>query len=118
MGHAHTARKTTIHRDHAARGVRLSAFEVGALLAIAVGLLIAAAGTFQPSAAVSVAPVKVESGETLWQIARAHPVDGLSTAQTVEFIAEKNRLRGGTILAGETLLVPSALGGEPSLAMR
>lgn len=52
--------------------------------------------------------VRVEKGDTLWQLAQQHPIPGFTTEQTVEFIATANRLDGATVLAGTQLAVPQA----------
>lgn len=52
--------------------------------------------------------VKVHSGESLWSVAERYPVDGLSTAETVQLIAEANSLKGSLVQAESTLKVPAA----------
>ena len=50
--------------------------------------------------------VRVEAGQTLWSIARAHPVSGLTTQQTVDLIARTNGLSDGAVAVHECLKVP------------
>lgn len=50
--------------------------------------------------------VRAESGDSLWSIAENHPIDGLTTAQTVEVIAAVNGLNGPLVAAGGSLNVP------------
>jgi len=52
------------------------------------------------------AAVHVANGDTLWSLARAHPVPGLSTAQTVDLIRAINGRTDAAIQAGEVLLIP------------
>lgn len=52
--------------------------------------------------------IKVKAGDTLWSVARSHPIPGLGTAQTVEAIADLNGVTEGDIQAGSTLIVPTA----------
>ena len=52
--------------------------------------------------------VRVERGDTLWSIAQAHPVKGLTTAQTADIIASSNSLDGSPLATGRTLVVPAA----------
>ena len=52
------------------------------------------------------AEVVVISGQGLWDIAEAHPVEGLSTAELVDHIIEVNGLPNATIHSGQRLSVP------------
>ena len=90
------------------RGVARTVLEVIALGTIA-ALLIAAplisrtnAGHFETGT------VLTGRGDTLWTIAREHPVPGLPTVQAVDVIARLNALEGSTIPAGTVLDVPVA----------
>jgi hypothetical protein len=87
---------------------RLSPVEIAALLIIAVllvaGLLISR--TVAP-ADVQTKALRIEQGDTLWTIASAHPVAGLTTAQTADLIARCNRLESGAIAVGAILEVPA-----------
>jgi len=105
------------YAHHSAKSGRLRPVEIAALALIALALVVAATGVTRSAGALELTPVKVGSGETLWQIARTHPVEGLTTAETVDLIAEKNRLSDGGVQAGATLMVPSAP-GDDTLAMR
>ena len=55
----------------------------------------------------SYASVTVDDRDTLWNIAADHPVDGLSTADTVAVIREVNGLDSAVIHPGQVLTVPS-----------
>ena len=52
--------------------------------------------------------VVVYSGQGLWDIAEAHPVAGLSTAELVDHIVEVNGLPNATLHSGQRLSVPAA----------
>jgi len=58
-----------------------------------------------------------ESG-TLWAIAQAHPVPGLSTADTVALIKESNLLDSAVIMPGQTLRVPAQPSSAVAVASR
>jgi hypothetical protein len=83
--------------------------EAMALTAIALLLILGAvltSGTPGPSQSWS--PVEVQAGDSLWTLAAAHPVEGLTTAQAADLLATTNHLDGGLIVQGQTLLVPAA----------
>ena len=50
--------------------------------------------------------VVVRPGETLWEIASAHTLPGVSASQALSWIEEANGLAGGLVQPGETLMVP------------
>lgn len=62
--------------------------------------------------------LKVMSGDTAWSIAQAHPVEGLTTAQTVDLIIEMNRIPDSGLVAGSSIQVPLQSGASESVAMR
>ena len=76
-----------------------------------------------PSPAATTIAVRVAPSDTLWSIAEASRLPGVSTARTVEAIARINGLRGTTILAGAVLYVPAtevvdatfAQAGDPTI---
>lgn len=53
------------------------------------------------------ASVKVAHGDSLWSIAQTHPIAGLTTAQTVDLIAEKNGLSHSGVVPGAVILAPA-----------
>lgn len=55
-----------------------------------------------------VRPVKVEQGDTLWGLALAHPVQGLTTAETAELIRRANGMPSPVIHPGQVIMVPEA----------
>jgi Tfp pilus assembly protein FimV len=110
----------------AARGVRahrrpqnLSLIETATLLVIVI-LLVVGVFSARPRGDVDATTrtVRVETGDTLWSIARTHPVSGLSTAQAAEKIARDNNLGTGTLAAGAVLVVPAADMQNPHRASR
>jgi LysM repeat protein len=50
--------------------------------------------------------ITVVSGDSLWDIAEEHPVDGLDTVETVDLIRRWNDLDSSMLTPGSTLLVP------------
>jgi Tfp pilus assembly protein FimV len=88
---------------------RTATLEVVALVIIAILLV---AGILLSRSASVAAPdlsqrLKVRSGDSLWAVASSHPVDGLSTTQVVDLLAEANGLRGQALIPGEIILVPT-----------
>lgn len=115
-----TASATGIdRRPRESRRQCLSALEVVTLVAIA-GLLIAGAVAVQPHAATGTVTqtVQVQAGETLWSIAQAHPIAGLTTSQAAESISHTNRLATSTLRTGQTLQVPVAAQRTAQMASR
>jgi nucleoid-associated protein YgaU len=53
--------------------------------------------------------ISVESGDTLWSIARTHKNPALDTRQAVEAISERNRLASPLIQSGQELIIPAKL---------
>ena len=51
--------------------------------------------------------VRVQSGDSLWSLAREHPIDGLSTQETSDMIRSVNHLERGSLDAGAVLKVPA-----------
>ena len=90
------------------RSRRLSIAEIVAMLVIVVLLMAGPvlSRTVSPSD-VPTTVVSVGQGDNLWTIAAAHPVNGLTTAQTADLIVRLNNLESVTIAAGRTLEVPS-----------
>ena len=90
------------------RSTGLVLLEVALLVAIIVLLI---AGVVMTSGRVHaqapMSPVFVESGQTLWSIAAQHPVLGQTTEQTADMISEINGVRGGRVIAGDTIVVPA-----------
>ena len=102
-----TARRPRRGSDHVARQggreILLAVLFSALLMASAV---IPAALRSPAPAPPEVATVKVESGQTLWAIARCYAPQGASTAETVEILRELNGLGDLELAAGTVLLVP------------
>lgn len=99
----------------ARKGSRVHSCAKG-VLALVLALVLAGSGIFLLSArsasaaalieGVEYTEVRVASGDSLWALAEAHPVDGLETAQVVELIMEENGLSSATLQPGMLLSVP------------
>ena len=50
--------------------------------------------------------VEVSTGDSLWSIAEAHPVEGVSTPEVVSWIVEANNLPNSSVASGQALVVP------------
>jgi LysM repeat protein len=87
--------------------VHVSTMEIVILVMIGL-LLVTGVLATRSSAAVptSTGVVRVEPGDTLWSIAKAHPVSGLSTAQGAELIAALNHMSNDPLSVGVSLVVP------------
>lgn len=83
-----------------------------AIVAIAAVAVVAAASSSwsqpAPPQAGSWAAVTVGPSGTLWSLASEHPIEGLSTAATVQAIRQHNRLSSSTIHTGQVVLVPAS----------
>ena len=77
-----------------------------ALFVVGVGVL-PAAGDPIPSLPTATIAIRVSSTDTLWTIAAANRLPGLSTAQMVRVICEANALSAGGLDAGAVLRVPA-----------
>lgn len=62
--------------------------------------------------------IRVEPGQTLWDLARTHRIEGHSTAQTVDAIRAMNDMKGSDLVAGDTVLVPADELPDTALAAR
>lgn len=67
---------------------------------------------------VSTASVRVSASQTLWDLATEHPIEGLTTAETVEHIKDLNDLPGSQLAEGQELEVPVADHELAALASR
>jgi hypothetical protein len=64
------------------------------------------------------APVLIAERATLWDLAREHPIPGLSTAETVSLIRERNGMADASLAVGESLEVPIGSSASVALAAR
>ena len=112
-----TAPGATLHRRPKRRAA-LSVFEVLILAALVALLLAGVTLTGHPAGyQVRSTSVRVESGQTLWDLAESHPVAGMSTDQTAELIARLNNVGSRGLVAHTVVRVPAATPSE-SLASR
>ena len=119
MQRGHVGACTAGRLTQSTRRQRLSALEVLTLLAVAV-LLIVGAVSARPriSTGAQGQTVQVQAGETLWSLAQAHPIAGLTTAQATAQISRSNQLTSSSLRAGQTLVVPAGTQSTPQMASR
>ena len=93
----------------------LAACVIGLVLFAVVAVALFSAQTFVRTAshdaavaAVEQTTIAVSAGDTLWGIAQAHPVAGLSNRQVIDLVKEWNGLDTGLIEPGMQLTVPCA----------
>ena len=103
------------HADSArlsGRSLRLSA----AVATVAVAVVLGSWGALDAAHAGRVADalsncatqsVEVSTGDSLWSIAEAHPVEGVSTPEVVSWIVEANNLPNSSVASGQALVVPA-----------
>lgn len=113
---------TRVKRSQEQPGKHTLSMTETAILALLALCVLAAAVLPALSAADAAWPeavtIKVGEAQTLWGIAKTHPIEGLSTAQTVAAIREHNGLRESGLLAGQLLKVPSERSSARALASR
>lgn len=111
----------TYHEQATSKGHRVLTTSQGILafcLALAVFVSVLSAGLVrdlkivearnEALAGIAVEEVVVQPGDSLWQIAEAHPVAGVSTPDLVSYISETNSLPNANLNVGQHLLVPAA----------
>lgn len=129
MYHAATVTAAATHpasdRTYAARARRRPESVLAPFWVFAVVLAVLVAAAALPTAAEGARAasatrrVRVEASDTLWSIARANPVAGLTTAQSVVAMRRLNALnRSATLQPGAVITVPCAAGYASNLAMR
>ena len=105
---------SSTHRSRRVRttntGMRFSAIEI-AVLALFVAALVAAAVlpslTRQAAVPSETITIKVGESDTLWEIAAAHPIHGLTTVEAVGAIRDLNGMTGGGVTVGQLLVIPA-----------
>ena len=102
--HVHSARRPRRRGSERLR-VGREAVAVGLLVALLFGCVLIAR-TPEPSVEYTTS-VRIAPGDSLWRLARAHPIPGLDTASTVDVIRRLNRLDSASLVVGSTLRVPS-----------
>lgn len=90
---------------------------VCALTATLCAALVPAIASRAASTTLTIA-VRVASHDTLWDLAKAHPVEGSTTAETVSLIRGLNGMQGSVIAVGEVLRVPAPAAALTALARR
>jgi hypothetical protein len=112
--------RVSVGEGRRAREARGAGVVEGAILvAVAVLLIVGVIATSsRPVAEVPTAPVLAQRGDTLWTLAREHPVRGLTTEQVAEAIAKANDITGGRVVAGASILVPESRNTAAAVASR
>lgn len=110
---------STAHITRSRTAVRTLSIAEGGLLVLVLGVLLCAAflSASPKPADLRTTTVQVGAGDSLWKMAQRYPVDGLTTGETVDLIAELNQLDNATIAAGTSLKVPASAESN-SVAMR
>lgn len=108
----------TRQSSHPSTGSGSSLAESVAALAVTALVVASVFASAMNAPAVDTIEVQVTSGDTLWAIARAHPVEGMNTAQAADLIAELNGVHGTCIAPGMTLSVPVRANDGEFVAMR
>jgi len=105
-------------RIHARRG----SIATGVVVALILAAIVVAALSLvlQPPAPVPPGwtETTVEPAGSLWTLAAAHPVEGLSTAETATLIAEENGLESAILRPGQIVRVPSRVIADTAVALR
>ncbi|NTU71914.1 MAG: LysM peptidoglycan-binding domain-containing protein [Coriobacteriia bacterium] len=63
----------------------------------------------------AVQTVRVAPGDTLWSIAKSHPLPGMSTSQLAAAIATSNSLGSRVLVPGQRIAVPVAASDDPQM---
>ncbi len=92
------------------RRERATPVEVLLVALFAVAIIVVTAFCMRPAefTAESTCAISVGPQQTLWDVAQEHPIDGLSTAQTVDAIRSLNKMSDSSLAVGQILLVPSS----------
>ena len=53
--------------------------------------------------------VSIDSGDTLWEIAKSYKKDSMDTRDAVHFIRKANRLSSSELSVGQSLIIPSGI---------
>lgn len=113
----HACRYRPTARDVARdQRLRLRDVLVGLVVCMLVGAVIVSAifmlhgrvadATTAAASSVTYEGVCVQQGDTLWELAEAHPVHGLTTQEVVELVASHNGISDAVIQPGQVLQVP------------
>lgn len=103
-------------------GSRRGPIATGAVVVLIVAAVVVGALSLalQPPAPVPTVwtQTTVEPAGSLWQLAAAHPVEGLTTAETADLIAEENGLESAILRPGQVVRVPSGGLSDTAVALR
>lgn len=117
MSTPHASRHTSHHR--ARRTAIRTPGDIWLLAFTVILMAVAVASSRMPDAEPAVTTTHiVESGDSLWALASAHPMAGLDTAQTVDMIARINSLESARLTVGAELLLPGKGSPDVAVAMR
>jgi len=94
-------------------------FMIGALLVLTVIVVtISQAHEAAPPVPAAWSEVAVAPGSSLWDLAAHHPVQGLSTRETVDLIQRTNSIDTAVIMVGQIVRVPGAESSGVAVALR
>lgn len=62
-------------------------------------------GVATATSSLSTTQIVVSQGDSLWSLARSHPIDGLSDQETVHWLESENSLSSGSLTVGQELSV-------------
>ncbi len=110
--------KRSLHTRDAVRTVTPVEALILAVCVIAVTAAFARGTTVLPAHELPTTNIKVHVTQTLWDIASAHPIDGLTTPQTVDRIKQINGLTSSQLHIGQELAVPCDAGSSAAVAAR
>lgn len=95
-------------RAHRAKGMLIALLCIVALGTVAVASLVCGQAAYDRAlASPDRAEIVVAAGDTLWDIASEHGIDGLSTEDTVHVVRAWNDLDSATLRPGASLVVPA-----------
>lgn len=107
-------------RRHCAGGSRrLSLVEMALFALLLAGIVFAVCRAVAPVPSIEFSTVvRVESDQTLWDIAAEHRLPGTSTEQTVQAIRAANGMEGSALRVGQVLVVPEDPAALTAMASR
>ncbi len=53
--------------------------------------------------------VSIDSGDTMWQLAKTYKKDSMDTRQAIHFILKRNGLSSSDVKTGQTLIIPARI---------
>jgi len=91
-----------------------------AILLVAAAIVVTVSRAYAPDRPVpgGWSSITVAQGSSLWDVAAANPIAGLSTPETIAVIRDANGLSSSTLLAGQVLRVPASSAPRLSVAAR